>query len=100
VPAYRRVLDHLGVAEIGERVMEANSQGRRSEARKLVSETYLDRLAMIMEEDLEAGLARWLPLADRMSLGVPWYGMTHSDQVALARRLLRRLAGLQPLPDS
>jgi probable F420-dependent oxidoreductase len=94
VPAYRRVLDHAGLSDVADAVIAAARDGRRSEARNLIDREYLDRLGVVYEDDLEAGLARWAPLADRLSLSVPWFGLDDADQEAAARRLVDRIAGL------
>jgi probable F420-dependent oxidoreductase len=94
VPAYRRVLDHSGLGQVADAVMAATREGRRAEARDLIEHEYLDRLGVIYEDDLESGMARWAPLADRLSLSVPWYGMDPPEQEAAARRLIARIARL------
>jgi probable F420-dependent oxidoreductase len=94
VPAYRRVLDHAGLGQVADAVMAATREGRRAEAREMIEREYLDLLGVIYEDDLEAGMARWAPLADRLSLSVPWYGMDPPEQEAAARRLIERIARL------
>ncbi len=87
VPAYRRVLDHAGLGELADRVM-AMASSDREKAAALIEESYLDRLAVIVGEDLEAGLSPWLPLVDRITLSVPWFGIPHLEQVVLTERLI------------
>jgi probable F420-dependent oxidoreductase len=94
VPAYRRVLDHSGLGQVADAVMTAAREGRRAEARDLIEREYLDRLGVVYEDDLEAGMAHWAPLADRLSLSVPWYGMEPLEQEAAARRLIDGIARL------
>jgi len=88
VPAYRRVLDHAGLGKVFDAIWAAGRDGRRAEARKLLDDRVLDRLGVIIGDDLAAGLARWSGLADRLSLSVPWYGTEHHRQLESARRLL------------
>jgi hypothetical protein len=97
VPAYRRVLDHAGLGEVADEVAAAAREGHRSDARRLVDENVLDRLAVVIGHDLEAGLSHWLPLCDQLSLSVPWYGMSAPDQLVAARRLLEQLAQTRSL---
>jgi hypothetical protein len=54
----------------------------------MLDEQVLDRLGVIVGDDLETGLERWSGLADRLSLSVPWYGIEHPRQLDSARRLL------------
>jgi probable F420-dependent oxidoreductase len=91
VPAYRRVLDHAGLGQVADEVIAAAKEGRRSEARSLIDRGCLDRLGVIVGDDLEAGLERWRGLADRLSLSVPWFGTGAPEQVEQLERLLRRL---------
>ena len=88
VPAYRRVLDHAGLGEVFDAIWAAGREGRRAEARELLDDQVLDRLGVIVGDDLAKGLARWSGLADRLSLSVPWYGIEHHRQLESARRLL------------
>jgi probable F420-dependent oxidoreductase len=97
VPGYRRVLDHAGLGEVADQVMAASREGRRAEARELIDRHYLDRLGVIVGSDsdtLRAGLERWQPYADRLSLSVPWFGAENQQQVAQFERLLDELAKL------
>jgi probable F420-dependent oxidoreductase len=94
VPAYRRVLDHAGLGHLVDQVLEASAEGRRSEARRIIDEGYLDRLAVVLEDDLESGLERWRGLADRITLSVPWFGIPNERQVELVERLIARAAPL------
>jgi alkanesulfonate monooxygenase SsuD/methylene tetrahydromethanopterin reductase-like flavin-dependent oxidoreductase (luciferase family) len=95
VPAYRRVLDHAGQGEVADRVMAAGREGRRAEAAALIADSYLDLLGVVLESELEAGIARWAPLADRLALSVPWFGMTDHEQLAAAGRLVGGLERLR-----
>lgn len=94
VPAYRRVLDHAGLGEVADAVMAAGKEGRRQEARDLIDQNYLDRLGVIIGDDLAAGLERWRQLADRLSLSVPWFGTEPAEQVAQFERLVDLVARL------
>ncbi len=94
VPGYRRVLDHAGLGELADRVIAASSAGRRDEARELIDAGYLDRLGVIVGDDLEAGLARWRGLAERFTLSVPWFGTDDAEQVAQTERLCRAISAL------
>ncbi|HXM57825.1 MAG TPA: LLM class flavin-dependent oxidoreductase, partial [Candidatus Dormibacteraeota bacterium] len=95
VPGYRRVLDHAGLGELGDRVMAASNEGRRDEARELVDTGYLDRLGVIVGGDLAAGLERWRGLAEHFTLSVPWFGTADADQLEQADRLIRGIAELR-----
>jgi probable F420-dependent oxidoreductase len=95
VPGYRRVLEHAGLGQVADRVMVALSEGRRAEARQLVDQHLLDRLAIVIGADLEtlsAALERWRPYAERLSLSVPWFGTDQAEQAAQFERLLQGLA--------
>jgi probable F420-dependent oxidoreductase len=97
IPGYRRVLDHAGLGELADRVMQASREGRRAEARDLIDHGYLDQLAVIVatdQEELLAGLQRWRPHADQISLSVPWFGTSEAEQLAQAERLLEAIARL------
>ena len=97
VPAYRRVLDHHGLGAVADQVMAASREGRRSEARQLIDERYLDLLGVIVGDDVAAvreGIERWRPHADRLSLSVPWFGIEADEQLRLAERLIELVAGL------
>lgn len=91
VPGYRRVLDHAGLGDLADRVMAASGEGRRDEARELIDRGYLDRLGVIVGDDLAAGLERWRGLAERISLSVPWFGTDDAEQLAQAEQLVRRI---------
>jgi hypothetical protein len=95
VPGYRRVLDHAGLGELADRVMKAGSEGRRGEARDLIDDGYLDRLAVIVGDDLEDAIESWRPLTDQITLSVPWYGPGDADQLAQTERLIERIRGLR-----
>jgi hypothetical protein len=82
------VLDHAGLGEVFEAIWAAGRDGRRSDARQLLDDQVLDRLGVIVGDDLAAGLERWSGVADRLSLSVPWYGTEHHRQLESARRLL------------
>jgi probable F420-dependent oxidoreductase len=94
VPGYRRVLDHAGLTDLANRVMAASAGGRRDEARELIDAGYLDRLGVIVGDDLAAGLERWRGLAERITLSVPWFGTDDADQLQQAERLIREIAKL------
>jgi len=94
VPGYRRVLDHAGLGELADRVMAAAAEGRRDEARELIDEGYLDRLGVIVGDDLAAGLERWRGLAERFSLSVPWFGTDDAEQLVQTERLIEAIARL------
>jgi len=95
VPAYRRVLDHGRLGEVGDRVMAASAEGRRDEARELIDSGFLDRLGVIVGDDLAAGLQRWRGLAERVTLSVPWFGTDDAEQLRLAERLISGIAELR-----
>ena len=95
VPAYRRVLDHVGLTEQADRAIAAAAAGRRDEARELIDAGFLDRLGVIVGEDLTAGLERWRGLAERITLHVPWFGTEDAEQIAQVERLIRRIASLR-----
>ena len=97
IPGYRRVLDHAGLGELADQVMEAGREGRRAEARELIDRGFLDRLGVIVGGDsnsLRAGLERWRPHADRISLSVPWFGPKPEEQLAQTERMLREIVRL------
>lgn len=95
VPAYRRVLDHAELSAVADAIMVAIAEGRREEARELLDERIIDHLGVVLEDDLAAGIERWSPLADRLALSVPWFGMTEVDQLEAAHRLVDLLEGFQ-----
>ncbi len=88
VPGYRRVLDHAGLGDLADRVMAASAEGRRDEARQLIDGGYLDRLGVIVGDDLAAGIERWRGLAERITLSVPWFGTDDAGQLAQAEQLI------------
>jgi len=90
IPGYRRVLDHAGLGELADRVMAAS----REEARTLIERGYLDRLGVIIGDDLAAGIGRWRGLADRITLSVPWFGTNDGDQLDQTERLIKRIGSL------
>jgi probable F420-dependent oxidoreductase len=94
VPAYRRVLDHSGLGDLADGVMAAAAGGRRDEARELIDGGYLDRLGVIVGDNLAAGLERWRGLAERITLSVPWFGTDDADQLAQAQHLVERIGSL------
>src|SRR5262249_36344398 len=89
-PASRRVLDHAGLGELADRVMAAS----RQEARTLIERGYLDRLGVIIGDDLAAGIGRWRGLAERITLSVPWFGTNDGDQLHQTERLIQRIGSL------
>lgn len=91
VPGYRRVLDHSGLGDLADRVMVAASAGRRDEARELIETGYLDRLGVIVGDDVAAGIERWRGLAERITLSVPWFGTGDGDQLEQATRLIQQI---------
>lgn len=91
VPGYRRVLDHAGLGELADRVMAAG----RDEARELIERGCLDRLGVIVGDDLEAGLERWRGLAERITLSVPWFGTRDADQLTQVEKLVARVRQLR-----
>jgi len=90
IPGYRRVLDHAGLGELADRVMAAS----REEARTLIERGYLDRLGVIIGDDLAAGIGRWRGLAERITLSVPWFGTNDGDQLDQTERLIKRIGSL------
>jgi len=97
VPGYRRVLDHAGLGEAADQVMQAARDGDRTRARELIEERYLDLLGVVADGDLGGALRRWAPHADRLSLSVPWFGLKDEEQLAAAHQLVDALEGL---PDA
>jgi probable F420-dependent oxidoreductase len=95
VAGYRRVLDHAGLGQLADRVMAASAEGRRDEARELIDAGYLDRLGVVVGDDLRAGLERWRGLADRVTLSVPWFGTDDAEQLRQAERLIQEIASLR-----
>jgi len=82
-------------------VLAAAQAGRRLEARTLIDSGYLDLLGIVIgldQESIRRALQRWLPLADRISLSVPWFGVSHAEQVSLMERLLEQAAPLKRVP--
>ena len=94
VPGYRRVLDHAGLGELADRVIAASGGGRRDEARELIESDCLDRLGVIVGDDLAAGLDPWRGLAERITLSVPWFGTDDDEQLRQAERLVQAIARL------
>jgi probable F420-dependent oxidoreductase len=94
VPGYRRVLDKAGKGEVADRVFALGQEGKRAEARKLVEDELVDLLGVVIGDDVEPALERWGPHADRIALGVPWYGMEAQAQLEHCRRLIGTLARL------
>jgi probable F420-dependent oxidoreductase len=91
IPGYRRVLDHAGLGELADRVIAAS----RDEARELIDRGYLDRLGVIVGDDLETGIERWRGLAERFTLSVPWFGTSDADQLAHTRQLIERISAIR-----
>ena len=91
VPGYRRVLDHAGLSEQADSILAAIAERRRGDAQRIIEAEVLDHLGTVVLADLEETLARWSPLADRIALSVPWFGVDDTEQVAIYRELLRRL---------
>lgn len=87
VPGYRRVLDHAGLGALADEVMASS----RDDARDLIDRGYLDRLGVIVGDELEAGIERWRGLAERITLSVPWFGIDDAEQLSEAERLIERL---------
>src|SRR5262249_22275487 len=77
--------------ELADRVITA----RRDEARELIDRGYLDRLGVIIGDDLDAGIERWRGLAERITLSVPWFGTNDSDQLDQIERLIERIRTLE-----
>jgi hypothetical protein len=82
------VLDHAGLGEVADRFFELVQEGKRSEARKLVETDVIDHIGVVVGDEFEAALERWGPLVDRITFGVPWYGMDAAAQLEHFRRLL------------
>src|SRR5207249_2923092 len=95
VPAYRRVLDHAGLGDLADRIMACAGEGKRREARELIDEGCLDRLGVIVGDDLAAGLERWRPVAEQITLSVPWFGTGDAEQLTQAERLIDQIADLR-----
>jgi probable F420-dependent oxidoreductase len=96
VPAYRRVLDHAGHGQAADHVIQAARAGRREEARQVIEDSFLDVLAVTTLDMLPAALRRWSPHCDRLSLSVPWFGMTPGEQLTAVHALLDALESLGP----
>jgi probable F420-dependent oxidoreductase len=94
VPSYRRVLDHAGLADLADEALRLIAERRRPEAEKLLDENVLDRLGAGLIDDLPAVVDRWSPHAERLALGVVWYGVEHDAQVAAFRDVLRAVERL------
>jgi probable F420-dependent oxidoreductase len=94
VPAYRGVLEHAGLGDVADQVMEASRDGRRSDARQLIESRCLDLLGVALVDELPQAVVRWAPHCDRLSLSVPWFGISEGEQLGAARRLLDRIADL------
>jgi alkanesulfonate monooxygenase SsuD/methylene tetrahydromethanopterin reductase-like flavin-dependent oxidoreductase (luciferase family) len=92
VPAYRRVLDHAGLGAAADAVMAASKEGRRIEARTIIEERYLDLLGVTTLQDLSVAVERWGPHCDRLSLSVPWFGMTDREQLVFAHEVVEAVA--------
>jgi probable F420-dependent oxidoreductase len=94
VPAYRRVLDHGGLTGLADGALAALGAGRRDEARELIDEGFLDRLGVIVGDDLLVGLERWRGLAERITLSVPWFGPDEANQARQAEDVIEKIAKL------
>jgi hypothetical protein len=88
------VLDEAGKADVADRVLALGQEGKRAEARKLVEEELVELLGVVIGDEIEPALERWRPYADRIALGVPWYGMDAAAQLEHCRRLIGTLARL------
>src|SRR5205807_9988409 len=64
VPGYRRVLDHAGLGDLADRVMEASGEGRRGEAPDMIDHGCVDRLAVVGGDGLEGAIESWRPLTE------------------------------------
>jgi probable F420-dependent oxidoreductase len=91
VPGYRRVLDHSGLGAEADAILTALAERRRGDAQAIIDSAVLDRLAVSLLDDLPSGIARWGRRADRLTLCVPWYGITAEEQVEIARQVLTSL---------
>jgi probable F420-dependent oxidoreductase len=96
VPSYRRVLDHAGCGDAADRVIEASNAGQRAQARRIIEETFLDLLSVTTIDRLPAAVRRWSAHCDRLSLGVPWFGLDHGQQMKAAHALLDAVESLDP----
>ena len=94
VPGYRRVLEHEGLGEVADAVMLASREGRRAEAAKLIEDHYLHLLGVALIDQLPVAVDRWLPLCDRLSLSVPWFGPDADAQLRAAHALLDAIESL------
>src|SRR5919201_2749411 len=94
VPGYRRVVDEAGKADVADRVFALAQEGKRAEARKLVEEELIDILGVVVGDEIEDALERWRPHADRIALGVPWYGMDAPAQLEHCWKLIAHLHAL------
>jgi probable F420-dependent oxidoreductase len=94
VPGYRRVLAHHGLGGKVDEVLEASAAGRRTDAKAIIDESYLDLVGAIVGDDVEGGLQRWRAVADHITLSVPWFGVEEAEQVRLLEALIERAAPL------
>ena len=94
VPSYRRVLDHAGLGEVADAALKMIAERRRPEAERLLDSEVLDQLGVGLIEELPAVVEQWSPHAERIALGVVWYGVAHDQQVADFRAVLRMLSRL------
>jgi probable F420-dependent oxidoreductase len=92
VPSYRRVLDHAGLGEVADTALKLIAERRRPEAERLLDAEVLDLLGVGLIEALPAVVERWSPHAERIALGVVWYGVAHEQQVADFRAVLTMLS--------
>jgi probable F420-dependent oxidoreductase len=91
VPGYRGVLDHSGLGAEADAILAAIAERRRTDAQALIDSHVLNHLAVVLLEDLTNGIERWAPHADRLTLCVPWYGITADEQVEIFHQVLRSL---------
>jgi probable F420-dependent oxidoreductase len=94
VPGYRRVLDHSGLGAEADAILAALAERRRTDAQLLIDSQVLNHLAVVQLEDLNNGIKRWGPRADRLTLCVPWYGIAEDEQVKIFRQVLRSIEGI------
>ncbi|GAB4478025.1 MAG: LLM class F420-dependent oxidoreductase [Anaerolineales bacterium] len=91
-PSYRRVLEHHGWGEIGEKLSALASRARWGEMPTLIDDTMLETFAVIAAEDQlgEKLRQRYAPLAQRLALYLPFIP---GQRDAFWRNLVEELRG-------
>ncbi|HVB77513.1 MAG TPA: LLM class flavin-dependent oxidoreductase [Candidatus Nitrosotalea sp.] len=95
VPAYARVMAHLGLSGLIDEVGELTRGGRLKSAAAILADRAAGELGVIVARDaseLAQGLERWAPVVDEVSLGVPWFGVGAAEQIQASTALAGWLA--------